>query len=105
MSFHEITFMLILLSIDPGTSNLILELIHTLLNTARNSPDTSCHVSQCLGEIGCIELQSISAHVITNGGTRGGGPGGGYVFKQEREKVIATVLESLSALLSDVRSV
>ena len=64
-------------------------------------------MSQCLGEIGCIELQSISAHVITNGGTRGrgGGGGGGYVFKQEREKVIATVLESLSVLLSDVRSV
>ncbi|XP_019856363.1 PREDICTED: serine-protein kinase ATM [Amphimedon queenslandica] len=87
---------------NPDTSNLILELIHTLLNTARHSPDSSCHVSQCLGEIGCIELQSISAHVVTNGGTRGRGPGGGYVFKQERDKIVASVLESLSVLLSDV---
>lgn len=42
-------------------------------------------------------MQSISAHVIGNGGGRGGG----HVFKQEREASITTVLEELTVLLSD----
>ena len=42
-------------------------------------------------------MQSISAHVVGNGGGRGGG----HVFKQEREASIATVLEELTVLLSD----
>ena len=68
-----------------------------LLNTAKSSPDSSCQVAKCLGQIGCLEMQSISAHVVGNGGGRGGG----HVFKQERESSIATVLEELTVLLSD----